>query len=71
MTMRWKADPDLTSLLRRYYQGEAVLWPEIQAHLAMKLRAQGLPIAPRHVRFQRVADGYVVIVEEAEGYDRH
>jgi hypothetical protein len=71
MSLRWKADSELTDLLRRYYQGEAVLWPEIQAYLAVKLRGQGLSMAPRHVRFQRRADGYDVIIEDADGYETH
>lgn len=64
----WEAGPDLADLLRRYYQGEAGLWPDIQASVHDELHRRGLPVAPRHMRFRRAGEGYEVIVEGAEGY---
>jgi hypothetical protein len=64
----WPADEELTALLRRYYQGEAGLWPDIQAAVHHELRARGLPVAPRHIRFRRTDDGYTVLVEGADDY---
>ena len=64
-TIRWQADEGLIELLRRYYQGDAACWPEIQAHIYAELRARGLPEAPRHMRFRLSADGYEVILEDA------
>ncbi|NTU77859.1 MAG: hypothetical protein HGA45_00405 [Chloroflexales bacterium] len=64
----WMADADLAAVLRRYYQGEAGLWGEIQARVHADLRAKGLAVAPRHLRFRRVDDGYEVIVEDASAY---
>lgn len=64
----WPADDGLVALLRRYYQGEAALWPEIQASVHRELRARGLPVVPRHLRFRRTEDGYMVIVEGADDF---
>ncbi|MFV9506155.1 MAG: hypothetical protein AB4911_16510 [Oscillochloridaceae bacterium umkhey_bin13] len=68
--LRWSAASELTELLRRYYQGEAGLWPTIQAYVHVELRARGLPLAPRHVRFRRIGDSYDVIIEEADAFLR-
>jgi hypothetical protein len=64
----WPADEELAALLRRYYQGEAGLWPDIQASVHRELRARGQPAAPRHLSFRRTDDGYTVIVERADDY---
>jgi hypothetical protein len=69
-SIRWAADATLSGLLRRYYQGEAELWADIQAHVHAELAARGQPLAPRHLRFHRTAQGYEVIVEPAEAYLR-
>ncbi len=68
--IRWAADDELVALLRRYYQGEAGLWPAIQARVHDEVRARGLAIGPRHVRFRRTDAGYEVILEGAEGYQQ-
>jgi hypothetical protein len=62
----WAADDELVALLRRYYGGEAELWPAIQARVHAGLRERGLPVGPRHIRFRARPDGYAVIVEGAE-----
>jgi hypothetical protein len=67
-TIRWEADTELSSLLYRYYRGEAGLWGNIQAMVHIELRRQGLPVAPRHMRFRASETGYQVIIEDAEGY---
>jgi hypothetical protein len=64
----WPADEELVALLRRYYQGEAGLWPDIQDCVHRELRSRGLPVAARHLRFRRTDDGYTVIVEAADDY---
>lgn len=66
----WPADDELTALLRRYYEGEAGLWPTIQARVHAELQARKLASAPRHLRFRRTDAGYEVIVESAEGYQQ-
>lgn len=66
--IRWPADAELVALLRRYYQGEAGLWPAIQGLVHTTLRERGLPLAPRHLRFRRTDEGYEVIVEGADEY---
>lgn len=66
----WVADAELAALLRRYYRGEAGLWGEVQARVHAELRARGLPVAPRHLRFRRIDDSYEVIVEDAAPYLR-
>jgi hypothetical protein len=66
--IRWDADADLAALLRRYYRGEAGLWGDIQASVHVELRRQGLHVAPRHMRFRATDAGYLVIIEDAEGY---
>jgi transposase InsO family protein len=66
--IRWEADADLAALLRRYYRGEAGLWGDIQARVHADLRRQGLPVAPRHMRFRATDAGYLVIIEDAEGH---
>ncbi len=62
----WTADQELAALLRRYYQGEAGLWLTILARVEHELRQRQMPLAPRHVRFRRVADGYLVEITPAE-----
>lgn len=64
----WVADAELAALLRRYYVGEAGLWGEVQARVHAELRARGVPVGPRHLRFRRTDDGYEVIVEDAAPY---
>jgi hypothetical protein len=64
----WAADAELVTLLRRYYRGEAGLWPAILSRVHATLRARELPVAPRHVRFRLTDAGYDVIVEGAEDY---
>ncbi|MEI7771396.1 MAG: hypothetical protein WCI67_15505 [Chloroflexales bacterium] len=64
----WDAGTELASLLRRYYRGEAGLWGDIQAMVHADLRRRGLPVAPRHMRFRATEAGYLVIIENAEGY---
>jgi hypothetical protein len=66
--LSWQADANLVGLLRRYYQGEAALWDAIQAAVHAELRARGLQVAPRHLRFRPTATGYMVILEDAEAY---
>lgn len=64
----WPAGEQLAELLRRYYQGEAGLWPAIQAHVHAELLGRGEPVGPRHIRFRRTDAGYQVIVEGAEDH---
>jgi hypothetical protein len=64
----WEADADLAALLRRYYRGEAGLWGDIQAMVHADLHRRGAPVAPRHLRFRATEAGYIVIIEDAEGY---
>jgi len=59
------ADAGLCALLRRYYQGEAGLWAEILRCVERELRARQLPPAPRHVRFRRTDEGYIVEIRPA------
>ncbi|GEM_PF-639007 len=66
--IRWSASPELTALLRRYYNGEAELWGEVQASVHRELMARGLAVFPRHLRFRRTETGYEVMVEDAEEY---
>ncbi|WP_322496706.1 hypothetical protein [Chloroflexus sp.] len=63
--LTWPADDELCALLRRYYQGDAGLWPEIIARVEHELRTRQLPLLPRHVRFRRIGNGYVVVVTPA------
>ncbi|NTW98137.1 MAG: hypothetical protein HGB28_06250 [Oscillochloris sp.] len=70
-TIQWQADAELASLIRRYYRGEAGLWADIQASVHADLQRQGLPVAPRHLRFRATEAGYLVIIEGAEGYADH
>lgn len=67
-SIRWSASPELALLLRRYYNGEAELWSEVQAIVHRELMARGLGASPRHLRFRRTETGYEVIVEDAEEY---
>jgi hypothetical protein len=64
----WEAGAELAALLRRYYQGEAEHWPAIQALVHGELHERGVPVGPRHIRFRNTGDGYLVIVEGAEGH---
>lgn len=66
--MSWQADAELVALLRRYYQGEAGLWPAILSRIDQTLRSRAVAVAPRHVRFRRTDAGYDVIVEGADDY---
>ncbi|WP_031460871.1 hypothetical protein [Chloroflexus sp. MS-G] len=67
-TLIWPANDQLCTLLRRYYCGEAGLWAEILACVDQELMRRQLPVAPRHVRFRRTTDGYLVEVRSAEGF---
>jgi hypothetical protein len=64
----WVAGEELAGLLRRYYQGEAGLWPDIQALVHAEIHGRGVPVGPRHIRFRRTEAGYHVLVEGAEGH---
>lgn len=66
--IRWLADERLNELLRRYYGGEAGLWPAIRDSVAAELRRRGVEGA-RHIRFRRLETEYEVIVEDATGYE--
>lgn len=66
--VRWMADEELTTLLRRYYGGEGGLWPAIRDYVAAELERRGIAGA-RHIRFRRHDDGYEVIIEDASGYE--
>jgi len=70
-SIRWEADANLTDLIRRYYRGEAGLWADIQARVHAEIERQGLPVAPRHMRFRATETGYLVILEGAEGFANH
>lgn len=67
-TLTWPASAELCALLFRYYRGEAGLWGEIMACVDQELAHRQLPPAPRHVRFRRTADGYLVEVRSADGF---
>ncbi len=67
-SLTWPANDQLCALLRRYYCGEAGLWAEILACVEQELQTRQLPVAPRHVRFRRTTDGYLVEVRSAEGF---
>jgi hypothetical protein len=64
----WEASAELAALLRRYYRGEAGLWGDIQMLVHTDLQRRGMPVAPRHMRFRATNAGYLVIIEDAEGY---
>ena len=65
----WIADPELSSLLRRYYRGEAGLWEDIRERVEIELRERGVSVVARHMRFRKKADGsYEVLVEDAPEY---
>ncbi|MEF3273429.1 MAG: hypothetical protein K6356_03375 [Chloroflexus sp.] len=64
-TISWPADDRLCDLLRRYYQGEAGLWPEILRCIERELQVRQLPPAPRHARFRRTGNGYIVEISPA------
>jgi hypothetical protein len=66
--IRWQADAELVALLRSYYGGNAELWGAIQKLVHAELRARGLSLAPRHVRFRPEGAGYAVILDDAEAY---
>ncbi len=68
--IRWRADAVLTDLLRRYYRGEAGLWPLIRQHVDDYLHQQQVTIGAYHVRFRLTEHhDYLVIVEDATGYE--
>lgn len=66
--IRWSASPELAALLRRYYDGEAELWSEVQTIVHRELMDRGLAVFPRHLRFRRTENGYEVMIEDAEEY---
>ncbi len=66
--LRWQADQELAALLRRYYQGEAGLWGEIQRHADADLRQRTTSTGPYHLRFLPRPDGYDVLAEPADAY---
>lgn len=67
--LSWIADQELSSLLQRYYKGEAGLWESIRERVEMKLRERGVSVVARHMRFRKKADGrYEVLVEDAPEY---
>lgn len=68
--LRWAADEELTTLLRRYYQGEAGLWPEIREQVQAEARRRGAPHTPQHMRFRLTTAGYDVIIEDASAWLR-
>jgi hypothetical protein len=67
--LRWTLNAELVALVRRYYRGEAALWPTICAQIENQLRQQSATVGAYHLRFQlRPDDGYDVIVEDASDY---
>ena len=69
--LRWQANDTLNDLIRRYYRGEAALWPEIQAHVDVELRQRQAEGRGFHMQLLRRADGcYDVLVEPADAYVR-
>lgn len=68
--LRWPANEELVALLRRYYAGEAGLWPEIREHVQAESRRRGAPHTPQHMRFRRTEQGYDVIIEDASTWLR-
>ena len=64
--LRWQADEALTTLIRRYYAGEAGLWETIRRSVDDELRRRKIDRGHYHVRFRSRGDGgYDVLVEDA------
>jgi hypothetical protein len=68
--LRWPANEELTALLRRYYTGEAGLWPQIREYVQAESRRRGAPQTPQHLRFRPTEQGYDVIIEDASTWLR-
>jgi hypothetical protein len=66
--LEWQADADLEQLIRRYYAGEARIWPQICAVVEATLAQQQCEVGAYHIRLKRIAEGYRVRVEVADGY---
>ena len=66
--IRWEADPELASLLRRYYEGEGGLWNEIHRRVDAELRQREVPLGAYHFRFRATKTGYEILVEDARDY---
>ncbi len=64
----WLADDELTVRIRRYYSGEAGLWPEICACIDAELRRRGIHSGAYHIRLMRTESGYLVRIYDASEY---
>ncbi len=66
--LRWRADDDLAELIRRYYAGEAGLWPAIRSRIDAELRARGIRSGAYHIRLRAADGGYEIRIEDAAEY---
>ncbi len=64
----WLADKELSVLIRRYYTGEASLWPDICACIDAELGRHGVQSGAYHIRLLRTDVGYSVRIYEASEY---
>lgn len=66
--IEWPAGPELETLIRRYYAGEAGLWADIRATIDSELRQRRVTQGAYHIRLYRTDQGYDVVIENAEAY---
>jgi hypothetical protein len=66
--LEWQADAELELLIRRYYAGEASLWPQICQVIEAALAQQQCEPGAYHIRLKCVAEGYRVRIEAADAY---
>jgi len=67
--LRWTADDTLAELIRRYYQGEMILWETIRRRIDEQLRRQQIDRGTYHLRLLGRRDGgYDVLIEDAVDY---
>lgn len=66
--IRWQADQALATLIRRYYHGEAALWPVIRDQIDQQLRERGLVTGEYHIRLRPTDNGYDIQIDSATGY---
>lgn len=67
--LSWLADDVLSALIRRYYQGEAALWPQIRDQIDAELRERAVDFGSYHIRL-RIApdDRYRIMIDSADDY---
>jgi hypothetical protein len=60
------AEPALSALIRRYYEGDAALWIAIQQAVDVELRRRGVRSGAYHLRLLRRGEGYEISVTPAD-----